>query len=124
MKSTVVVDTGIIIEYLKTGKGALPNVYEKYNMIISASVYTEILASKTFEDDSLKKEVLTFIDKYFKVREINQKTASRAAELMRGQGYTLGVAFTAATALEGGYQLLTDDEKTFKEIKGLELMKL
>lgn len=124
MKSTVVVDTGIIIEYLKTGKGALPSVYEKYNMVISASVYTEILASKTFEDESLKKEVLNFVDKYFKVREISPKVALKAAELLRSYPLTLASAYTAATALEGSYPLLTDDEKTFKEVKGLELMKI
>jgi hypothetical protein len=37
MKNTIVVDTGIIVEYLKTGKGLLPSVYETYDMIISSA---------------------------------------------------------------------------------------
>ena len=124
MKSTVVVDTGIIVEYLKTGKGSLPSVYEKYNMIISVATFVEILASKTFEDESLKKEVLSFIDKYFKVRETSQKMGSKAAELIREKGISLAEALTAATALDGAYPVLTDDEKTFGDIPGIELMKL
>ncbi len=124
MKSTVVVDTGIIIEYLKSGKGALPSVYEKYNMIISVGTFTEILASKTFEDEGLKKEVIQFIDKYFKVRDFSPKMALKAAELIRTRNMTLSTSFTAATALDGSYPVLTDDDKTFGGIEGLELMRL
>ncbi len=124
MKSNIVVDTGIIIEYLKSGKGVLPTVYEKYTMIISTASYSEILASKTFEDPSLLKEVIEFSDKYFKVKDVDIKIALTSARLIREFDLSLATAYIAATSIETGFPLLTDDERTFTRVKGLELLKI
>ena len=122
MKTTIVVDTKIITEYLKTGKGILPAVYEKYSMIISAASLSELLASKTFQDSSLEKEVREFVDKYFIVKDIDKKIAFEAAKLIREYEMNLASAYIAATSLVEGHKLLTEDMKTFKDIKGLEFM--
>lgn len=124
MKDTIVVDIGIIVQYLKSGQGLLPMAYEKYKMIISCSTFTELLASKTFNDADLEKEVLDFVDKYFSVENIDKKVATEATKLIRNNGLTLGSAFVAALALSQSLPLLTDNKDLFKSVEGLELLDL
>src|SRR5258708_13877481 len=97
MKTTILVDTGIIVQYLKTGKGILPTAYEKYKMVISAATYAELLASKTFQDENLEKEVLDFVDKYFTIRDVSKKIAHEAARIMRVNEISFAAACVAAT---------------------------
>lgn len=124
MKATIVVDTGVIVEYLKTGKGVLPKVYEDYTMHIPASALTELLASETFKDSSLEKEVVEFVDKYFEVKDIDRKTADEAARIIRENSTTMAVALVAATAVIEKLKLLTTDKATFQGISGVELLEV
>jgi len=124
MKEVVLVDTGIIVEYLRTGKGVLPSAYENYEMVISSATYTELLASKTFEDEALKKEVLEFCEKYFSVKDITSETAMKAAEVLRGSDVTLATAYVAATSLEHGIKVLSDDQKKFATVQGLTFLNM
>lgn len=124
MKDTIVVDIGIIIQYLKSGQGLLPIAYDKYKMSISASTFTELLASKTFEDQTLEKEVLDFVDKYFSVENIDKKVANEATKLIRKHNLTLGSAFVAALSISQSLPLLTDNKDLFKSVEGLELLDL
>ena len=124
MKTVILVDTDIIIQYLKTGKGVLPSAYEKYTMAISAATYAELLSSKTFNDTNLEKEVLEFVDKYFTIREVSKKTAHEAAKLVREHELNLATAFIAATALIENVQILTEDKKTFGKIPGVKFIDL
>lgn len=124
MKEVILVDTGIIVQYLKTGKGVLPVAYEKYEMNISAATYTELLASKTFQDGNLEKEVLEFCEKYFSIKEVNEEISLKAADIIRKYQVNLAVAMIAATALVNGVKILSDDEKTFKDIEGIEMLSM
>lgn len=124
MKEVVLVDTGIIVEYLKTGKGVLPSAYENYEMVISSATYTELLASKTFEDEALMKEVLEFCEKYFSVKEIKDTTALKAAEVLRNSTVTLATAYVAAAALENNIKVLTDNQQKFAGISGLTFLNM
>ena len=124
MKEVVLVDTGIIVEYLKTGKGVLPSAYENYEMVISAATFTELLASKTFDDEALKKEVLEFCEKYFSVKEVGTETALKAAEVLRNSDVTLATAYIAATALERNIKILTDDQKKFNGVAEVSFLKM
>jgi len=124
MKTTIVVDTGIILEYLKTGKGVLPEVYEKYTMVIPSVTVTEVLASKTFSDKGLEQEVVSFLHKYFKVEDVTEKIAYQAAETIRESSINLSTALIAATAITGGYKLLTDNKKHFGKVAGIEMLEL
>jgi len=110
MKEKILVDTSIIIEYLKTGKGSLPKAYEKYEMYISSTVYIEILASSTFMDKELKKEVEEFITKYFIIDMPDIEIIKKTAEIIRNYGTTLAVGITAATCIVREYKLLTESE--------------
>lgn len=124
MKTKIIVDSNIITEYLKTGKGVLPVAYEKYTMVITVATLTELLASKTFEDANLKTEVNEFIAKYFSVVEINREIAENAATLLREKRLTLASAYLASSALVNGYPLLTDDKKQFSSIEGIEIVEI
>lgn len=124
MKTTIIVDTNIIVQYLKTGKGSLPVAYEKFNMIISAATYSELLASRTFEDSNLEKEVKDFVDKYFNVEDITREIADEAAKIVRETEVSLAVAYIAATGIIKGYDLLTEDRRAFNGIKRLNFVEV
>jgi predicted nucleic acid-binding protein len=124
MKKTIIVDAGIIIEYLKTGKGVLPTAYENYKMVIAATTYAALLASTTFEDGKLESEVMDFIDKYFSVKEVNKTVAYEAAKIIRRGEINMASAITAAMAKQEGYSLLTDNAKTYEKVEGIELLSL
>jgi len=124
MKETIIVDTTVIVQYLKTGKGVLPIAYEKYNMVISSATYTELLASRTFEDANLEKEVKDFVDKYFTVIEINKVVADEAARIIRNSEVSLAVSYVAASASNKGYSVLTEDKRSFSSVKGLNFIEL
>jgi predicted nucleic acid-binding protein len=124
MKETIIVDSTVIVQYLKTGKGVLPVAYEKFNMVISAATYTELLASKTFEDANLEKEVKEFVEKYFSVVEINKTLADEAAKIIRSSHVSLAISYVAATARENNYGVLTEDKRSFVGIDKLKFVEL
>lgn len=119
MKEKIIVDTNVITQYLRTGKGVLPLAYEKYEMWIPSSTYAELLASSTFEDANLRDEVLEFTDKYFKVSEITKEIAIKAGEIVRQHATTMTSALLLATCLENECKLLTEEPDNYKKIEGL-----
>ena len=124
MKSTVLVDIGIIVEYLKTGKGVLPTAYEKHKMLITPLTYAELLASSTFTDENLEKEVMEFVNKYFEIVSVEPKAAIEISRILRQNDLTMVSAVNAAVARVNKVDLLTDDKKTYKNIDGVQLTDL
>lgn len=124
MKETIIVDTTVIVQYLKSGKGVLPIAYEKYSMVISAATFTELLASRTFEDSNLEKEVKEFVEKYFKVIEIDQEIADSSAKVIRSSEVSLATSFVAGTAIVRKFPILTENIGSFSGIKGLDFVEL
>lgn len=119
MKEKIIVDTNVITQYLRTGKGVLPMAYEKYEMWIPSSTYAELLASSTFEDANLRDEVLEFTDKYFKVSEITKEIAIKAGEIVRQHATAMTSALLLATCLENECKLLTEEPDNYKKVEGL-----
>lgn len=119
MKENITVDSDVIFKYLKTGEGSLPAAHEQYTLLISTTTYTELLASKTFEDKELEGEVLEFIEKYFTVYECNTAVALETAKVLRNSELTLAAASVAATALVTETKLLTDSRKDYEKIEGI-----
>lgn len=119
MKNTILVDISVIVEYLKTGKGVLPAAYEKFTMAIVATTYTELLASVTFKDANLEKEVQEFIKKYFTVLELDEAIGIKASEILRNNDLTLAAAAVVASALHKNVPLLTNEKKAYEKIEGL-----
>ncbi len=115
MKSLVLVDTSIILEYLKTGKGALPAAYEKYQICVPVTALIEIFASSTFRDESLKKDVEEFCDKYLTFKDINKQTAFLAADLVREHKITFAKACLWALSIQEDIDLLVDSIKEKNE---------
>jgi predicted nucleic acid-binding protein len=126
MKKTVLVDIGIIVEYLKTGKGSLPSAYETHNLRITASTYAEILASQTFMDSALESEVVEFLQKYFDLLPIDQTVASATAKVIRnkGENMTFATALVAGTAIANSIEILTDRPGDFDGIEGVTCMSM
>lgn len=124
MKNKILVDLGIIVEYLKTGKGVLPVAYEKYKMMITPLTYSELLASATFQDESLEKEVMEFVEKYFDVIDLDAKVGLEVARVLRDNDITMVSAVIAAAAKVNAIEVLTDDKKTFEKIDGVTLVDL
>src|SRR5688500_667370 len=98
MKDSILVDLGIIVEYLKTGKGVLPVAYEKYSMKITSVTYAELLASETFKDVNLEKEVKDFVKKYFEVMDVTEAAGMESAKVLRNNDVTLATAVNAGVA--------------------------
>ncbi len=124
MKKTILVDIGIIVEYLKTGQGMLPKAYETYTMQIVATTYAELLSSSTFTDPNLETEVIEFLHKYFEVLPINEAIAKSAAKVVREKEVSFATAMLAGAAVANSLELLTDKQDEFSGIEGLQLLQM
>lgn len=124
MKKTILVDIDIIIEYLKTGKGMLPKAYDEYTMMITPVTYTELLASKTFQDEKLETEVDEFIKKYFSVTDITEAAGVEAAKIIRDKGTNLATALVAGVSKANSMPILTNEKAAFEDLEGVELVEM
>lgn len=124
MKKTILVDIGIIVEYLKTGKGLLPKAYETFKMKIVSTTYVELLSSQTFQNPELETEVLEFLHKYFEIIPVDEVVAKESAKVIREKEKTLAVSVLAGAAIAHSLELLTDDKKEFEGIDGITLVSL
>lgn len=125
MKKTILVDLGIITEYLKTGKGVLPTAYEKYSMEITSATYAELLASVTFKDEGLEKEVLEFIDKYFEVIPVTKEHGMGAAKMLRENSkLNFATALLGAVAKVDDHELLTHRPEVFDGMDGVKVLEM
>lgn len=122
MKESIIVDTSVLVEYLKTGKGKLPDVHEKFELIVSSVTVTEILASKTFMDNSLEEEVNSFVSKYFKVMDVSESIAKLAAKIIRDHGLNFVSSVIAATAMEGNHKLLTSKKGDYSKVDNIQFL--
>lgn len=120
MKQSILVSSDVIIEYLKTGKGKLPSAYDKCEMFITSTTYVEILASKTFTDENLEKEVLEFLKKYFSLVEVNKEVSIEASKILRTNELTLSGSIFCAVAKLKGYPILTSNFNDFTKVEGIE----
>lgn len=124
MKKAILVDIDVISEYLKTGKGVLPLAYEKYKMQVTPVTYAQLLASETFKDEKLEKEVMEFMKKYFEVVSISEKEALEVSRVLRDNDVTLGTAMNAAYAKVADVKVLTGSKKDLDKIDGVGFVEL
>lgn len=120
MKQSILVSSDVIIEYLKTGKGKLPEAYDTCEMFISSTTYVEILASKTFTDENLEKEVLEFLNKYFHIIEVDKEVSIEASRILRTYELTLSSSIFCAIAKLKSFPILTTQFNDFAKIEGLD----
>ncbi len=118
----LLVDTTIIVEYLKTGKGVLGSVMDTYTLFIPMVVYTELLAIKRAENDNVSRQIRDFISDNFELIQINSTIAATAGKVLRDYEVTLAHSLIAATALEEDIPLLTYDMHIFDRVANLKLV--
>lgn len=118
------IDTSVMIEHLRTGKGVLANLVkskaEIQVLLIPAAVIYEVWSGKSMNKTSEVKKVNRLLQD-FELVELTFPIAQKAGELRRN-GYCDGIdALVAATALEYKAFLATLNHKHFVKIPGLEL---
>jgi predicted nucleic acid-binding protein len=120
----LLIDSTIIIEYLKNGSGILSKIMDSYKLNISLVTYTELLATKRASNGNVNRQIRDFISEHFELKSVTTEIASRAGDLLRELDITLAHAYIAATAIEYDYPLLTYDIKTFDQVPELKLVEI
>lgn len=124
----VVVDTSVIIDYLRGGlvwNNFLDDAKKNTSLFLPTIVIFELFGGKSTHDPQEEQNITTFI-KQFKQIKLDEKTAKRAGELFRDFGRTLQAPdyIIASSALEIGGMILTLNKKHFERIPNLDLYEL
>src|SRR3990167_3044683 len=119
----VVLDSDIIIDYLRTGQGILPKIVPlqsqgEIEIYISAVTIFELFVGSSSKRDELL--ILNLINSFKKV-VFDQNLAQFAGEIRRDKKLSVALAdfFIAASALFIDAQLATRNKKHYQGIKGL-----
>lgn len=119
----VLVDTDIIIDFLRTDKGILPHLFtlqseEKIELYISAVTVLELFSGKSAK---IKKPNLDELISVFNIIELTRDLARFTGELKRDLSQTIAFAdlTVAASALHIGAKLATRNRRHFIGIPNL-----
>jgi predicted nucleic acid-binding protein len=118
----LVIDANVIVEYLKSEGGLLPQIWDHYKLHTPVTSVTELMASKKSADEETKKKIEEILKKYFKLIPIDDAVARKAAEIMQELDIALADALLAASAIVKDLPLVTYDLSTFDLIPDLKLV--
>ena len=121
----VVVDTSIVIEFLRTDKGTWLDLLEgveagKIKILVPMVVVSELWAGRSIEN-KVKVRQLTRLLEVAHIVSINIKEAKLSGEIKRRFGLSLADAVVAACAMSHKAYLSTLNTKDFKKVKGLKI---
>lgn len=120
----LVVDTSILIDYLRNGQRGVAFFEERKEakFFLPTIVIFELFSGKSTYDTEVRQKIMTFL-KYFQRVELTEEIARRAGELYRDVSKTLQTPdyIIAASALEIGGTVATLNRKHFEEIPNLSL---
>jgi predicted nucleic acid-binding protein len=124
----VVVDTSILIDYLRGGikwEEFLNRAEKDVELYLPTIVIFELFSGKSTANPKIAKDINEFITFFQKV-ELTEKIAKQAGALFRDVNKNLGAPdyIIAATALELHASLVTLNKKHFQQIKSLSLYPL
>lgn len=125
----ILVDTNILIDYSKGfGKDFESLIIQhkagKVILHVNPVATAEFLANRNLRNNKEIKDAQDFLG-MFQFVSINNLTGQLAGELSREQNViSLADAFIAATCLQLGLQLYTNNKKDFKKVKKLKLFTL
>lgn len=109
----VVVDTSVIIHWLRTGEKLLGDDVE---VVISIVTIGELFSGKSAQMEGRQRKILMDVLDGWEVDGADEKGAILAGELRYKHKLSLGDAFVAALALEEKLPLATLDKKAFANI--------
>ncbi|MFA5945572.1 MAG: type II toxin-antitoxin system VapC family toxin [Patescibacteria group bacterium] len=112
---SVLLDTNIVIEYLKTST-LRPPIY-KGEFIISVITEAELFRFSGMSESDIK--IIRLIVETCETLAVDSRIARRAGELGRTRKTRLPDLLIAATALEYGIPLITHNLRDFKNIPDL-----
>lgn len=115
-----VIDTNIIIDYLRGHAGAGPILLRVQDGSLTGYISTiteaELFAGKD-EQDPRKREIMEKLLSYFKIIDLNSNIARKAGAIRRKYGIFLYDAVIAATAESLDLRVFTKNIKDFERIK-------
>lgn len=118
----LLIDTNIIVEYLKKKEGLLSQIWDHYKLFVSPVAIAELMASKKSGTEEFRKEITELVSKRFEVLPTTQEVAEKAGELLRELDISFAQAITAATALNKEMPLVTYDLTTYDQVPDLKLV--
>lgn len=121
---TVVVDTAVIIDYLRTNSETclfLQLVKQEYQLAASIITPAELFSGKTAQSSGKQRQLIEQVIGGLQLISPTLNTARLAGELRFTYQLSLADAFIAALALEISAPLATLDQKAFGKIKNLHL---
>lgn len=121
----VLIDTSLIIEYLRVNKPEktlFDRLFQDFSLAkyTSLIVFTEIFAGKSAVKTQTKIEA---IFQYLTILCPTLETGRKAAEIIRETGIGLPDAYIAATAMEINAKIATLNVKDFSKVKELKLLR-
>jgi len=123
----VVVDSCIIIDYLRQTDKQQTDLYQlvlgKHDLFVSLITHTELYAGKSVWETKLAKKELIKLLNLLEILPYNQEISQEAGRLRAKYNINLLDAIIAATSLVLEIPLYTLNQKDFKKIKGLLLVK-
>ena len=124
MKKQYLVDTSLIVDYLRENKKSASFLNSLNKVIISTITVAEIYQGAKNKKDlkSIKK-----LFKFFKILPIDEKISQLSLKLLEKYTLSNGLlilnSIIAATAMQNNLTLITGNFKHFKMIKGLKVEK-
>lgn len=121
----IVVDTDILIDYIRIGKGSLPNLFDlqnrgKIELFLSSMSGLELFVGKSSRGDKAK---LLELIALFKIIPVNLEIATLAGELKRDNNLSISIAdlIIGASTLLIHAKLATRNKQHFQGIPKLQL---
>lgn len=121
----LVVDTSILIDYLRGGKRwekFILEVQEGSEFYLPTIVVFELFSGKSSADPQILKKITDLL-RFFQQIELSEDIARHAGQLYRdiSKEFDIPGYIVAATALNIGASVVTLNQKDFQEIPGLRL---
>lgn len=126
MIGEVLLDTSVLIDFLRRGGGKMTWFYElakaSDRLVISAMTQAELYSGKRIWKSKVAMRELTDLLSGIEVLPLSGSVSKLAGKLRAESGKDLMDMIIAATALENKLKLATVNKKHFKKIRGLRLL--